>query len=89
MLTVSQGDAAGAEDLFAAYFSTMMQRLISTEQSWTRYSPELRLLKTMSVLSGPTIGSQLDVIIPLFSRMSSKDKEIEVRETYVPSTQSY
>ncbi|KAJ3156098.1 HEAT repeat-containing protein 2 [Geranomyces michiganensis] len=75
------GRDVGPQDLFATFFGIMIERLVVTEQSWTRYSPELRLLKTLTVAAGPAIGLQLDLVIPLLSRMSAKDRDIEVRET--------
>ncbi|KAJ3166316.1 HEAT repeat-containing protein 2 [Geranomyces variabilis] len=81
VLATVGGSDVGPQDLFASFFAVMIERLVVTEPSWTRHSPELRLLKTLTAAAGPAVGLRLDLVIPLLSRMSAKDKEIEVRET--------
>ncbi|KAI8919361.1 armadillo-type protein [Powellomyces hirtus] len=68
------------EDLYGFYFDSLLERLLATEEKWTRYSPELRLLKTLMSLAGAVLGQRLDVIVPLFARMSAIENDVEVRE---------
>ncbi|KAJ3008446.1 HEAT repeat-containing protein 2 [Thoreauomyces humboldtii] len=77
------------QDLFGVYLTAMLDRLIFTEASWTRYSPELRVLRTVLLESGPAVGQHLDVIIPLLSRIAAPDKDMEVRETVLDILRSH
>ena len=59
-----------------------MTALTQTVPSWTKYSPERRLLDTLVRGAGPFAGHRLDSLLSLFKTILHVDIEFEIREGY-------
>ncbi|KAI8825196.1 armadillo-type protein [Fimicolochytrium jonesii] len=68
------------QDLYAHYLEQSLRLLVLSEPSWTRHSPEMRLLRTITVAAGPAVGKQLHLIVPLFARLTALERDSELRD---------
>jgi hypothetical protein len=69
--------------VYACYFDQIFGSIEVAIQTWTRYSPEQRLLETLLLEAGPFIGSRLDKVMPVFKVLANTNNEFEIREGYV------
>ena len=65
--------------LTALYFDRIMVQFKKSVSTWTKYSPEIRLLATAAINAGPFIGHRLDILLFLCSELAKPEIEYELK----------
>ncbi|KAI8854501.1 armadillo-type protein [Chytridium lagenaria] len=65
--------------LFSIHFSKLLASLKERSGSWTRFSPDLRVMNTLFLSSGHLVGEHLSDIVLMLGSLCEESRDIELR----------
>ncbi|KAH6565449.1 hypothetical protein BASA60_009949 [Batrachochytrium salamandrivorans] len=71
----------GVTGVYGLFFEKSIDSITATHSSWTKHSPERRVLETVLLRVGTAVGSHLDKVLPIIYWCSSKERDYEIRES--------
>lgn len=69
------------EALYAAHFDQAIHFLSESYTTWSQYSYEPRVLKSLLYKGGSKVGERFDRILPIFTECAKFEKDFELRES--------